>query len=105
MKTPIILAAVALLSGCAAERHTILTVPAVSMTQPSLQPGYQAHPVGPVNAEYCQGDYPLVSKDQNIGLIDEAVMKAQRQSGATYISDVTISQKENCVSVEGTAMQ
>jgi hypothetical protein len=75
------------------------------MTQPSIEPGYQAKPHGPVTSEYCQGDAPLVSSDRNIGLIDEAVMKAQKQSGATYISDVTISQKGSCVMVEGTAMK
>lgn len=105
MKNFFFLVAVITSASACAPRHTILTVPAVSMTQTSTEPGYQAKPQGPVTSEYCQGDEPLVSKDRNIGLIDEAVMKAQKQSGATYISDVTISQKGSCVMVEGTAMK
>lgn len=81
-----------LLNACAT-RQTILTVPAVSMTRPSVDPTHVTQPGDKVSAEYCQGDDPITSDDRNVGLIDEAVMKAQRQSGAEYISDVTISQK------------
>jgi hypothetical protein len=91
-------------TGCAASRQTILTVPAVSMTTPSTEVGYSAQPGEKVSAEYCQGDDPVTSNDKNVGLIDEAVMKAQKKSGAAYISDATISQKGSCVMVEGTAM-
>lgn len=90
--------------GCAS-RQTILTVPAVSMTHDSTPDGVHSSPAGHVEAEFCEGDDPLVSRDKNVGLIDEVVMKAQKQSGATYISDVTISQKGDCVMVEGTAMK
>ena len=58
-----------------------------------------------MSAEYCQGDDPITSNDHNVGLIDEAVMKAQKQSGAEYLGDVTISQKGGCVMVEGIVMK
>ena len=105
MKTAFILLGIALSSiGCAA-RYTVLTVPAVSMTDPSFEPGKSGAAGQPVEATYCQGDDPLVSHDHNIGLIDEAVMKAQKQSGATYLRDVTISRDGKCMVVEATAMK
>jgi len=105
MKTALMIVGVALSTvGCAA-RYTVLTVPAVSMTNPSFDPGKAATSAGPVEATYCQGDEPLVSHDQNVGLIDEAVMKAQKQSGAAYLTDVTISRDGKCMVVQATAMK
>ncbi len=58
-----------------------------------------------MQSQFCTGDDPVVSKDANVGMIDEAVAKAQQQSGAKYLSDVTVSGDGNCVYVEGTAMK
>jgi len=91
--------------GCTAPRYTILAVPAVSMTTPSLPVGSSANPAGRVEEHFCTGDDPVVSKDSNIGLIDEAVAKAQQKSGALYLTDVTIQQAGGCVYVEGMAMK
>jgi hypothetical protein len=91
-------------AGCSSH-YKILSVPAMSMTVPSIPPGTTATASGRVEAEYCPGDDPVVSKDSNVGLIDEAVAKAQQQSGAKYLSDVTISRDGNCIFVEGTAMK
>jgi hypothetical protein len=108
MKTALLWAAAAAAAlattGCS-NRYTILSVPAVSMTTPSLPEGSSVTPAGKVEAQYCQGDDPIVSKDNNVGLIDEAVAKAQQQSGAKYLSDVTIQQDASCVYVDGTAMK
>ncbi len=93
-----------LVSGCAS-RHTILTVPAVSMTRTSSDASHAVQPGERVSAEYCRGDDPITSEDPNVGLIDEAVIKAQKQSGAAYLSDVTITQKGGCVTVDGIAMK
>jgi hypothetical protein len=90
--------------GCSAH-YKILSVPAMSMTVPSVPPGSAATAAGRVQAQYCRGDDPVVSKDANVGLIDEAVAKAQQQSGAKYLSDVTVSGDGDCVYVEGTAMK
>jgi hypothetical protein len=75
------------------------------MTRPSIDSNHVMHPGERVSAEYCQGDDPITSNDRNVGLIDEAVMKAQKQSGAEYLGDVTISQKGSCVMVEGVVMK
>jgi hypothetical protein len=90
--------------GCAG-RYTILTVPAISMTTASLDPSYRPTPGARVEAKFCDGDDPILSKDGHVGLIDEAVMKAQQQSGAAYLSDVVIAREDECVVVTGTAMR
>ena len=103
MKATVVLMALALGAfGCSA-RYTILTVPAVSMTNSSFDHAGTAG--SKVESKFCQGDDPIVSKDSNVGLIDEAVMKAQKESGATYLTDVTISRDGSCMIVEATAMK
>jgi hypothetical protein len=97
-------AALALVTGCSAH-YKILSVPAMSMTVPSVPEGTAATAAGRVQSQFCTGDDPVVSKDANVGMIDEAVAKAQQQSGAKYLSDVTVSGDGNCVYVEGTAMK
>ena len=97
-------AALALVTGCSAH-YKILSVPAMSMTVPSVPEGSAATAAGRVTSQFCTGDDPVVSKDSNVGMIDEAVAKAQQQSGAKYLSDVTVSGDGKCVYVEGTAMK
>jgi hypothetical protein len=106
MKTSAIcMVAVALASSGCSYRYAILTAPAVSMTDTSFEAGFKGTPAGKVEAEYCRGDQAVASHDQNVGLIDEAVMKAQQSSGAKYLKDVTISRDGSCVWVEATAMR
>lgn len=104
MKTLLTLVGVLARTGCSAH-YAVLTVPAVSMTRPSVETGTMATPAGHVESKYCPGDDPLTSRDHNVGLIDEAVMKAQKQSGADYLTDVTVYRDGRCVIVEGTAMK
>jgi hypothetical protein len=106
MKTSIALlcALAAVAIGCSAH-YKILSVPAMSMTVPSIPPGTAATAAGRVESQFCTGDDAVVSKDANVGMIDEAVAKAQQQSGAKYLSDVTVSGDGNCVYVEATAMK
>jgi hypothetical protein len=92
-----------LAAGCG--HYTILTVPAISMTTPSLPPGAVAAPAGRITSEFCPGDDPAVSHDDNVGLIDEAVARAQRKAGAQYLSDVTIASDGMCVYVDAMAMR
>ena len=107
MKGSIVLlgAVAAFATGCSAH-YKILSVPAMSMTVPSIPEGSApATAAGRVTSQFCTGDDPIVSKDSNVGMIDEAVAKAQQQSGAKYLSDVTVSGDGNCVYVEATAMK
>lgn len=80
-------------------------MPAVSMTNPSFDADKPGVAGEHVEATYCPGDDPVVSHDKNLGLIDEQVMKAQKPSGATYLSNVTISRDGKCMVVEATAMK
>lgn len=98
-----LIAASALLGGCSA-RYAIMTAPAVSMTAAAFPEGHRATEGKHVDATYCQGDEPVVSKDSNIGLFDEAIMLAQQQAQADYLRDVTIWADGGCIAVEGTAM-
>jgi hypothetical protein len=100
----LLLALASFIAGCSG-RYTLLAVPAISMTSTTFPPGYRAAPGPRVEAKFCTGDKPVASKDDNIGLIDEAVMKAQQQTGATYLADVVISREDDCVVVDGTAMR
>jgi hypothetical protein len=93
------------LSFACAGRQAVLTVPAVSMTDSSFDRSSPGVSAGPVESKYCHGDETLVSHDSHIGMIDEAVMKAQAQSQSRYLKDVTISQEGNCMVVEATAMR
>lgn len=95
----------ALCSTACSYRYTILTVPAISATNASFEADFKATKGPKVNVEYCQGDDPIVSHDNNIGLIDEAVAKAEKQAGAQYLKDVVISRDGSCVAVEATAMK
>ncbi len=104
MKALLMLAGVLVATGCSAH-YAVLTVPAVSMTEASAESGTSATAAGHVESKYCPGDDSLTSKDNNVGLIDEAVMKAQKQSGADYLTDVTVYRDGRCVVVEGTAMK
>jgi hypothetical protein len=90
--------------GCSAH-YTVLSVPAMSMTTPSMPAGATATQAGRVESQFCPGDDPVVSKDANVGLIDEAVAKAQAKAGAQYLSDVTVSSDGHCIYVEGMAMK
>ena len=92
------------LAGCAS-RYALLTVPAVSMTNASFDPGGTYEDGGPVTAQYCTGDDAISSRDNNVGLIDEVVLKAQKGSGAKYLRDVTIMSDGSCVDIEATAMK
>lgn len=106
MKTHLLATSLLLLaSACTTPKYTILTVPAVSMNRPSMEAGATATKGEKVSAKYCRGDKPMASEDQNVGLIDEAIMKAEKESGALYLSDVVISRQEECIVVDAVAMK
>lgn len=102
---PFVAGVAAVLGAIGCGHYTILTVPAISMTTPSMPLGATAAPAGRVTSEFCPGDDPAVSRDDNVGLIDEAVARAQRKAGAQYLSDVTIASDGMCVYVDAMAMR
>lgn len=90
-------------AGCC-ESYLLVQAPAVSMSVRSSD-GRVATPVGPVAVRYCQGDKPIVSKTLTVGMMDEAIAKAEQQFGASYISDARFTVECACMVLEGTAMR
>ncbi len=102
----IILSAGALiLNGCATTTP-LLSVPAVSMTNPSFPPDYKPTNLGAVNSKYCYGEEASTKHGDTVGLLDEVTMKAQKEKNATFISDAHYSYEgASCIVLEGTAMR
>lgn len=98
----IAVAAVAV-AGCC-ESYLLVQAPAVSMSVRSSD-GRVATPVGPIAVRYCQGDKPIVSQTLTVGMMDEAIAKAEQQTGASYISDARFTVECACMVLEGTAMR
>ena len=96
----------AFLGGCAdmCQSYLLVQMPAVSMGMRASQ-GQRATALGPVNAKFCYGEPPFVSQDGTVGLIDEAIAKAERQTGASYIADARFTQSCGCMVLDGTAMR
>ncbi len=84
--------------------HTILTSPIVSMTKKSVPRGAKFTSKGPVDAEFCSNDTPVSGHKKAAGLMDEAILKGQKQSKSDYIRDAKISRTGAffpCITVQG----
>ena len=92
------------LAGCAS-RQPLVNVPSVSMSLKSLDPGQKGTKIGPVSVQYCAGDKPIATTDSVVGLMDEAIAKAEKETGASYITDAQFFTKGSCVILEGVAMK
>jgi hypothetical protein len=90
-------------AGCCT-RYALVQVPAVSMTIKSAE-GQRASKIGPVKVKYCTGDKSISSQDSMVGLMDEAITIAEKQTGASFIADAKFFSDCGCVSLEGTAMK
>ena len=105
MKNLIIVSALLVVTGCATT-SPLLSVPAVSMTNPSFPADYKPTNLGPVTSKYCYGDEASTKHGDTVGLMDEVTMKAQHEKNATYISDAHYSYEgASCITLEGTAMK
>ena len=101
MKLALVILGLAVAAGCAGKRK-ILDAPMVSMTKYNSG-DYQLKEMGPVSGKFC----PDTMNDKgNMGLIDMSVMNAQKQSGADFISNVSVwAENSGCTSIEGTGMK
>ncbi|MFO1527101.1 MAG: hypothetical protein U1F16_14135 [Turneriella sp.] len=101
----IIAAGSALLTvGCLSMKTKVLTAPVVSMKQSDVAKPGQV--IGPVNSKYCAGDETIGDQDSNIGLMDQVILKAEKEHKATYIKDAQFfTDGGNCMMLEGTAMK
>ena len=92
--------------GCS-YRVPLVGVPAASMKTKYLDEGATSTEIGPAKGQFCEGDDSITSDDDdyNVGLMDEALAKAEKDSGADYLKDVQFFSDGDCVFVEGTAMK
>ncbi len=93
--TLVLIAAIAV--SCA-HRTKVLDTAAISMTHDSVKPGHELVTKGPVTAEFCTDTFG--DKGQ-IGLMDEAVKKAQSMNQVDYIMNATFWSTGGCMVVEG----
>ncbi len=89
---------IAAVSVSCAMRQKVLDTSAISMTHDSLKPGTELMTMGPVKAEFCSDAF----KDKgDIGLMDEAVKKAQTDNQVDYIMNASFWSTGGCMVVEG----
>ncbi len=89
---------IAAVSVSCAMRQKVLDTSAISMTHDSLKPGTELMTKGPVKAEFCSDAF----KDKgDIGLMDEAVKKAQADNQVDYIMNASFWSTGGCMVVEG----
>ena len=100
MKNLILIAvATTLAAACAPMKVKILDVASVSMTRYSIGEGEKLQELGNVSGQFCADS---IHDKGNIGLLDEAIKKAQASSGADFIHNTTVwSDGAGCVTVEG----
>ncbi len=99
MKTLIIAALLVGMTSCA-HKVKVLDASAVSMTHNSIEAGQNLVEIGEVESEFC----PDQMNDRGqIGLLDEAIMGAQKKSGADWIMNASFwRDQRGCISVTGT---
>lgn len=87
-------------------RLALVTLPAVSMTTASIAAGSTFTPANAeVEGQFCSGDDALVSKDSNVGLMDEVTMKVQKESGADYFTNAQYWIEGACVGLTATPVK
>ncbi len=85
-------------------REPLMSVSMVSMTKYSFSQG-NLQEVGLVETRFCKGDPAISSTSSNVGMIDEVVLKAQKEKRADYISNVLVSREGKCIVLEGMALR
>lgn len=92
-------------SGCTL-RSPLMKAPLVSATVDSVDLRAKHVELGPVSTRFCPGDPAIASSDpSHVGLLDEVILKAQREKDADYIRDADFSMEGNCVVLDGIAMK
>jgi hypothetical protein len=89
---------IAAVSVSCAMRQKVLDTSAISMTHDSVQPGNELITKGPVKAEFCTDTF---NDKGDIGLMDEAVKKAQAENQIDYIMNASFWSTGSCMVVEG----
>ena len=99
MKTLIIVALLVGVTSCA-HKVKVLDASAVSMTHTSIESNQNLVEIGEVDSEFCPDSF---NDKGQIGLLDEAIMAAQKKSGADWIMNASFWRNQSgCISVTGT---
>jgi len=100
-KISLAIAGLALVSGCTMKQK-IMDVAVVSMTRSSLPAGATLKETGDVSGKFCSDQF---NDKGQIGLFDEAIKQAQKQSGTDFITNASFFSEGSCVTVEGTGQK
>jgi len=98
MKKFIFIATVLGLAACANPRSRLVESEWASMTHSRVPSPQEVASVGPVQGDFCFSSF----KSGHVGLMDEAIKKAQSTYAIDYIKNATFSMdNKSCVYVEG----
>lgn len=94
-------------AGCSSTpaRKRVFSVPVVSMTHSRIPSGYKIKVGRAISTRFCKGDAPVVETGQTVGMIDQAIHKAQIEHNATHLYDVLVMQEKSCFVLEALAVQ
>lgn len=99
MKNQIGYLVVALLLSACCSKQQIMQAPVVSMTKrhaPKRLEGGKS-----ISVQWCTGDSPYINKgDNELGMIDQLIMKAQRKHRADFLVNSIFYQKCDCMIVD-----
>lgn len=99
MKNLIIVAFLVGATSCA-HKVKVLDASAVSMTHNSIEANQNLVEIGEVESEFCPDSF---NDKGQIGLLDEAILNAQKKSGADWIMNASFwRDQRGCISVTGT---
>ncbi|MFW7381721.1 MAG: hypothetical protein ACOH5I_23130 [Oligoflexus sp.] len=97
-------------NACVTHWSPLMQAEIISMTKSDIPKG-SYRKIGEVQSQYCfssgEEEKALTYRqgDALIGLVDEVVMKAQKENGADGIYNANIEQSGLCVRLEGTAIK
>ncbi|MEY4064030.1 MAG: hypothetical protein RIR26_238 [Pseudomonadota bacterium] len=84
------MAAIIPLTACLSDRDLIVSFPVASMTQASLPQGQAVTEGKEGNVKFCEGDKAISTKEATVGVLDELILRAERQSKSKFIRDVQL---------------
>lgn len=90
------------LTACVS-RYPLANVQAASMTHANSASQKTYSDLGPVETKYCTGDAASSTSGNQVGLMDEVTLLAQKEKGANYIFDANYFMEGGCIVLKGVA--
>lgn len=94
-----------LATGCSTARKHVLSAQLVSMTHSQVPEDYRLKRISIADESFCEDDKPIYNSGKVVGLVDQAILKAQKKHKATHLADVSIFIEEDCGVISGTAVR